>query len=130
MDRRALIGSALGGAALAVSAAGDAALAQDLPRPTETRKGGMLYRSFGKTGESVSAIGVGSSRVGQTEEAHAARPQGRYRRANHETEGRESSTHQQHSHGHRTVQDKDALRLHREEPFVAGLAKKDTLRRP
>jgi hypothetical protein len=34
-----------------------------LPRPTETRKGDMLYRSFGKTGEAVSVIGVGGSNI-------------------------------------------------------------------
>jgi aryl-alcohol dehydrogenase-like predicted oxidoreductase len=37
-----------------------------LPRPTETRKGDMLYRAFGKTGETVSVIGVGGAHVGQT----------------------------------------------------------------
>jgi len=73
LDRRALIGSALGTAAFVAASAGDAAGAEDLPRPTETRKGDMLYRSFGKTGESVSAIGVGGSHVGQTEEALAQR---------------------------------------------------------
>jgi len=36
-----------------------------LPRPSETRKGDMLYRSFGKTGETVSVIGVGGSHIGQ-----------------------------------------------------------------
>jgi len=36
-----------------------------LPRPTETRKGDMLYRSFGKTGETVSVIGVGGSHIGE-----------------------------------------------------------------
>jgi len=72
-DRRELIGSALGGAAFAVTAAGDAAAAEELPRPAETRKGDMLYRSFGRTGESVSAIGVGGSHVGQTEAALAER---------------------------------------------------------
>lgn len=42
--------------------------AQDtLPRPTETRRGDMLYRAFGKTGETVSCIGVGGSHIGQTE---------------------------------------------------------------
>lgn len=41
------------------------AQAEQLPRPAETRKGDMLYRSFGKTGESVSVIGVGGSHIGQ-----------------------------------------------------------------
>ena len=73
LDRRSLIGSALGTAAFAAASVGDAAAEEELPRPTETRKGDMLYRSFGKTGESVSAIGVGGSHVGKTEEALATR---------------------------------------------------------
>ena len=36
-----------------------------LPWPAETRKGDMLYRSFGKTGETVSVLGVGGSHIGQ-----------------------------------------------------------------
>jgi aryl-alcohol dehydrogenase-like predicted oxidoreductase len=39
---------------------------EELPRPTETRKGDMLHRSLGKTGETVSVIGVGGSHVGET----------------------------------------------------------------
>ena len=37
-----------------------------LPHPAETRKGDMLYRSFGKTGETVSVLGVGGSHIGKT----------------------------------------------------------------
>ena len=37
-----------------------------MTRPKETRKGDMLYRSFGKTGENVFVIGVGGSHIGQT----------------------------------------------------------------
>jgi predicted aldo/keto reductase-like oxidoreductase len=61
-DRREFFGTAIAGAALAgaVSAQTD-----QLPRATETRKGDMLYRSFGKTGETVSVIGVGGSHIGQ-----------------------------------------------------------------
>jgi predicted aldo/keto reductase-like oxidoreductase len=61
-DRREFFGTAIAGAALA-----GAAMAQtdQLPRPTETRKGDMLYRSFGKTGENVSVIGLGGSHIGQ-----------------------------------------------------------------
>jgi predicted aldo/keto reductase-like oxidoreductase len=62
-DRRTFLGGAMAGAALS-----DAALAaqtRPLPRPTETRKGDMLYRAFGKTGETVSVIGVGGSHIGQ-----------------------------------------------------------------
>ena len=43
-----------------------AATETELPRPAETRKGDMLYRNFGKTGETVSVIGVGGSHIGQT----------------------------------------------------------------
>jgi predicted aldo/keto reductase-like oxidoreductase len=61
-DRREFFGTAIAGAALA-----GAAMAQtdQLPRPTETRKDDMLYRSFGKTGENVSVIGLGGSHIGQ-----------------------------------------------------------------
>lgn len=51
-------------AALAETAA--AAESDTLPRPTETHKGDMLQRSFGKTGETVSVIGVGGSHIGET----------------------------------------------------------------
>ena len=55
------------GAALATAAVGGPLQAADeaLPRPTETRRGDMLYRSFGKTGETVSALGLGGSHIGQ-----------------------------------------------------------------
>jgi aryl-alcohol dehydrogenase-like predicted oxidoreductase len=64
MNRRTFFGSAVGGAALSRSAM--EAQTSRLPRPAETRRGDMLYRSFGKTGETVSCIGVGGSHVGQT----------------------------------------------------------------
>lgn len=38
----------------------------DLPRPSETRKGDMLFRTFGRTGVTVSALGVGGSDIGKT----------------------------------------------------------------
>jgi len=63
VNRRTFFGTAISGAAL--SGAADAEDTSHLPRPTETRKGDMLYRSFGKTGETVSAIGVGGSHIGQ-----------------------------------------------------------------
>jgi predicted aldo/keto reductase-like oxidoreductase len=60
--RRGFIGAVLVGAALSESfgAAND-----ELPRPQETRRGDMLYRSFGKTGEIVSVLGVGGSHIGE-----------------------------------------------------------------
>jgi len=71
LDRRTMIGSALGGAAFAASASGDEPADEQLPHPTESRKGDMLYRSFGNTGQTVSAIGVGGSHVGQIDESLA-----------------------------------------------------------
>ncbi|HXJ40104.1 MAG TPA: aldo/keto reductase [Bryobacteraceae bacterium] len=35
--------------------------------PAETRRGDMLYRSFGETGETVSVLGVGGSHIGETQ---------------------------------------------------------------
>src|SRR5581483_5402431 len=63
-DRRTFVGAALTGAALANAALN--AQTGSLPYPAETRKGDMLYRSFGKTGQTVSCIGVGGSHIGQT----------------------------------------------------------------
>ena len=63
--------TAIGGAALLRAAQGSQA--DQLPRPTETRRGDMLYRSFGKTGETVSVIGVGGSHIGQTSSDDLAR---------------------------------------------------------
>lgn len=62
-DRRVFFEAALAGV-LAETAA--AAESDTLPRPSETRKGDMLYRTFGKTGETVSVIGVGGSHIGET----------------------------------------------------------------
>jgi predicted aldo/keto reductase-like oxidoreductase len=51
------------GAALEGLAAG---AQENMTRPAETRRGDMLYRTFGKTGETVSVLGVGSSHIGLT----------------------------------------------------------------
>jgi predicted aldo/keto reductase-like oxidoreductase len=56
-ERREFPGTVLAGAA--------AAATDNLPRPAETRKGGMLYRGFSKTGETVSVTGVDGSHIGQ-----------------------------------------------------------------
>ena len=58
------MGAALASAAFAELAAG--APQENLPRPVETRRGEMLYRAFGKTGETVSVLGVGGSHIGLT----------------------------------------------------------------
>ncbi len=63
-DRRTFFETAVAGAAFAGMLMG--AETDNLPRPTETRKGDMLYRAFGKTGETVSVLGVGGSHIGQT----------------------------------------------------------------
>ena len=62
-DRRVFFEAALAGVLAETAAATDSDI---LPRPTETRKGDMLYREFGKTGEIVSVIGVGGSHIGET----------------------------------------------------------------
>jgi aryl-alcohol dehydrogenase-like predicted oxidoreductase len=67
-ERRAFLGTAIAGAALAGAAAG----ADTLARPGETRQGDMLFRTFGKTGEKVSVIGVGGWHIAQTESDDAA----------------------------------------------------------
>jgi predicted aldo/keto reductase-like oxidoreductase len=68
-NRRTFIGTAVAGSLAGALSAQE----QNLPMPKETRRGGMLYRDFGKTGETVSAIGVGGSHVGQTPEELAIR---------------------------------------------------------
>jgi predicted aldo/keto reductase-like oxidoreductase len=62
IDRREFVGAAAAGALLAASAE-----AQTAAFPNETKRGDMLYRSFGKTGETVSALGIGGSHIGQAE---------------------------------------------------------------
>jgi len=62
-DRRTFFGKSIAGTALACATM--EAQTETLPRPAETRKGDILYRSFGKTGETVSVIGVGGSHIGQ-----------------------------------------------------------------
>jgi predicted aldo/keto reductase-like oxidoreductase len=65
LGRRTFAGAAI--AAGALSDLGWSAAADDLPHPTETRRGDMLYRSFGKSGDNVSVLGVGGSHIGKTE---------------------------------------------------------------
>ncbi len=70
LERRVFFGTAIAGAALTGAAGADK---DDTPGPRETRKGDMLYRSFGKTGETVSVIGVGGYHVALTPEDLATR---------------------------------------------------------
>jgi len=60
--RRDFLGAVAVGALLAGSGE-----AQTVPFTDETKRGDMLYRSFGKTGQTVSALGVGGSHIGQAE---------------------------------------------------------------
>jgi hypothetical protein len=64
VDRRQFMNSALLAASITEVASG--ATEGAAPRPVETRRGDMLYRSFGKTGETVSVLGVGGSHIGLT----------------------------------------------------------------
>ena len=64
VDRREFMNSALLAASITEVASG--ATESAAPRPVETRRGDMLYRSFGKTGETVSVLGVGGSHIGLT----------------------------------------------------------------
>ena len=63
INRRRFFGTAIAGAALSAPAAH--AENERLPHPAQTRKGDMLYRAFGRTGETVSVIGVGGSHIGE-----------------------------------------------------------------
>src|SRR5262245_48197210 len=63
LDRREFWETALAAAGLTATAGGAPI---DTPHPNQTRKGDMLYRDFGRTGETVSVIGVGGSHIGQT----------------------------------------------------------------
>ncbi len=64
LNRRNLIGGALAASALGPNA--ESATNDEPARPKETRKGDMLYRDFGRTGETVSVLGVGGAHIGQT----------------------------------------------------------------
>src|SRR4051812_3463842 len=64
IGRRRFLETAATGAALGANAE---AAEDDLPRPQETRRGDMLYRSFGKTGETVSVVGVGGAHIGKAD---------------------------------------------------------------
>ena len=58
----------LGGASQKPTAKDHGAAGLPLALPAETRKGEMLYRTLGRTGEQVSAIGMGGSHIGKIEE--------------------------------------------------------------
>ena len=71
IDRRGFMGTALAAVAVADSAWG--ANEENLPHPTESRRGDMLYRSFGKTGETVSVLAWAARTSGKPRRVLATR---------------------------------------------------------
>jgi len=61
MDRREVLGVMAG---LAVAGAGSSAAASSAPGQQSASTSGMIYRTLGKTGERVSAIGLGGYHIG------------------------------------------------------------------
>jgi predicted aldo/keto reductase-like oxidoreductase len=75
IGRRGFIEGAIAGAVLSHTpgeALGATTGIAGMPRPAETRRGDMIYRAFGRTGETVSLLGVGGSHIGQTASDRAA----------------------------------------------------------
>lgn len=69
LGRRDFISAAVGGAALVQAATlsgQDTPAYRNIgPMPAETRRGDMIYRALGRTGENVSIVGLGGSDIGK-----------------------------------------------------------------
>ncbi|MBV9999078.1 MAG: aldo/keto reductase [Verrucomicrobia bacterium] len=68
------LGAGLVAPALLPASSGAEESGQDQPHPEQTRKGDMLYRTLGRTGQQVSLVGLGGFHIGkQPDEADSIR---------------------------------------------------------
>jgi aryl-alcohol dehydrogenase-like predicted oxidoreductase len=66
------LGASLAASALLQPLTAAEEASQDQPRPEQTRKGDMLYRTLGRTGQQVSLVGLGGFHIGkQKDEAES-----------------------------------------------------------
>ena len=65
MKRRQFLKTMAATAAVSVSAGGGSTASNELAMPKQHRRGDMLYRQLGRTGEEVSIIGLGGHHIGR-----------------------------------------------------------------